>query len=162
MMDIHWETELALLLSRLSDTQQQLLNLLDRKRECLMNRDHAALSALLPEEEHLCAELQACHDQRQQLLEQAAAQGLPSDSMRSLADILPRNESQSLRQSLDEANQRSRLLRHHCVAQWVAVQRTMLHLSHMVEIIATGGHLKPTYGKGGAASGSGALMDQAV
>jgi hypothetical protein len=42
------------------------------------------------------------------------------------------------------------------------VQRTMLHLSHMVEIIATGGQLKPTYGKGGATTNSGALMDQAV
>jgi hypothetical protein len=162
MMDMRWETELAQLLGRLSDAQQQLLSLLDRKRECLISRDHTALSALLPEEEQLCAELQACHDQRQQLLEQAAAEGMPADSIRSLAAALPRNESQSLKQSLDEANRRSRLLRHHCVAQWVAVQRTMLHLSHMVEIIATGGQLKPTYGKGGAATSSGALMDRAV
>jgi hypothetical protein len=161
-MDLHWETELAQLLNRLSDTQQSLLGLLDRKREMLLTRDHAALSALLPEEEHLCAELQACHDRRQQLLEQAAADGMPADSIRSLAQSLPRGESQSLKQSLDEASKRSRLLRHQCVAQWVAVQRTMLHLSHMVEIIATGGQLKPTYGKGGAATSSGALMDQAV
>lgn len=162
MSDMHWETELAQLLGRLSDAQQQLLGLLDRKREMLLKRDHAALSALLPAEEHLCAELQACHDRRQQLLEQAAEVGMPADSIRSLAESLPRGESQSLKLSLDEANRRSRLLRHHCVAQWVAVQRTMLHLSHMVEIIATGGQLKPTYGKGGTATSSGALMDQAV
>ena len=162
MSDIRWETELAQLLSRLSDAQQQLLGLLDRKREMLLKRDHAALSALLPEEEQLCAELQACHDRRQQLLEKAAAEGMPADSIRSLAQVLPHGQSQSLNQSLDEANRRSRILRHHCVAQWVAVQRTMLHLSHMVEIIATGGQLKPTYGKGGATTNSGALMDQAV
>lgn len=161
-MDLHWESELAELLNRLSNAQQSLLGLLDRKREMLIKRDHTSLSALLPEEEHLCAELQACHDRRQQLLEQAAADGMPADSIRSLAQSLPRGESQSLKQSLDEASKRSRLLRHQCVAQWVAVQRTMLHLSHMVEIIATGGQLKPTYGKGGAASSSGALMDQAV
>ncbi len=162
MIDIRWETELAQLLGRLSDAQQQLLSLLDRKREMLIKRDHAALSALLPAEEQLCAELQACHDRRQQLLQQAAEVGMPADSIRSLAASLPRGEAQSLKQSLDEANRRSRLLRHHCVAQWVAVQRTMLHLSHMVEIIATGGQLKPTYGKGGTATSSGALMDQAV
>ena len=162
MMDIAWESELAKLLGRLSDAQQQLLGLLDRKREMLIKRDHVALSALLPEEEQLCVELQACHDRRQQLLEQAAAEGMPADSIRSLAQVLPRGQSQSLNQSLDEANRRSRILRHHCVAQWVAVQRTMLHLSHMVEIIATGGQLKPTYGKGGATTNSGALMDQAV
>ncbi len=161
-MDLHWETELAQLLNRLSDAQQRLLGLLDRKREMLLTRDHSGLSELLPEEEQLCAELQACHDRRQQLLEQAATQGMPADSIRSLAQSLPQGESQSLKQSLDEASRRSRLLRHHCVAQWVAVQRTMLHLSHLVEIIATGGQIKPTYGKGGAATSSGALMDQAV
>jgi flagellar biosynthesis/type III secretory pathway chaperone len=162
MMDIAWESELAKLLSRLSDAQQQLLKLLDRKRETLIKRDHAALSALVPEEEKLCAELQACHERRQHLLEQAAAAGMPADSIRSLSHALPLGESQSLSRSLDEATRRSRLLRHHCVSQWVAMQRTMLHLSHMVEIIATGGQLKPTYGKGGAAATSGALMDQAV
>jgi hypothetical protein len=162
MMDIAWESELAKLLSRLSDAQQQLLKLLDRKRETLINRDHAALSALVPEEEKLCAELQACHEQRQQLLDEAAAAGMPADSIRSLSQALPNGESQTLGRSIDEASKRSRLLRNHCVSQWVAMQRTMLHLSHMVEIIATGGQLKPTYGKGGAATNSGALMDQAV
>ncbi len=161
-MDIAWESELAKLLGRLSDSQQHLLGLLDRKREMLINRDHLGLSALVPEEEKLCVELQACHDRRQQLLDEAAAAGMPADSIRSLAKVLPKGESQSLSRTLDEANNRSRLLRHHCVAQWVAIQRTMLHLSHMVEIIATGGQLKPTYGKGGTAATSGALMDQAV
>lgn len=161
-MELQWESELAQLLARLSDAQRQLLNLLDRKREQLMKRDHAALAALLPEEEHLCAELQACHEQRQQLLDRAAAEGMPADSISHLATALPRQASQTLGPSIDEANRRSRLLRHHCVAQWVAMQRTMLHLSHMVEIIATGGQLKPTYGKGDSASGSGALIDQAA
>jgi hypothetical protein len=161
-MDMHWETELAQLLGRLSGAQQQLLGLLDRKRECLINRDGVGLTALLPAEQELCAELQACHDRRQELLAKAAAEGLPSDSIRSLADKLPHGESQTLKQSLDEASKRSRLLRHQSMAQWVAVQRTMLHLSHMIEIIATGGQLKPTYGRGGTSASSGALMDQAV
>jgi hypothetical protein len=161
-MDTHWETELAELLSRLSGAQQQLLHLLDRKRECLLNRDGAGLSALLPQEQELCAELEACHDRRQELLAQAATEGLQADSIRDLAGKLPLGRSQSLKQSLDEASKRSRLLQHQSMAQWVAVQRTMLHLSHMIEIIATGGHLKPTYGRGGAPAASGALMDHAV
>lgn len=161
-MDTHWETELGHLLTRLSDAQQALLKLLDRKRQFLLQRDHDGLSALLPEEESLCAELQACHDRRQELLALASEAGLPGDSIRSLARSLPGKESQSLKSSVDEASRRSSLLRHHSLAQWVAMQRTMLHLSHMIEIIATGGQLKPTYGKGGAAATSGALMDQAV
>jgi hypothetical protein len=161
-MDMHWETELAELLGRLSGAQQQLLQLLDRKRECLLKRDGAGLSALLPQEQELCSELEACHNRRQELLAQAAAEGLQADSIRSLAGKLPQGGSQSLKQSLDEASKRSRLLQHQSMAQWVAVQRTMLHLSHMIEIIATGGHLKPTYGRGGAPASSGALMDHAV
>lgn len=161
-MDIPWETELAELLGRLSGAQHQLLELLDRKRECLINRDGAGLTALLPQEQELCGELEACHNRRQELLALAAAEGLQADSIRSLADKLPPDGSQSLKQSLDEASKRSRLLRHQSMAQWVAVQRTMLHLSHMIEIIATGGQIKPTYGRGGASAASGALMDQAV
>ena len=161
-MDMPWELELAQLLGRLGNAQQQLLALLDRKRECLINRDGAGLSDLLPVEQELCLELQACHDRRQELLAQAAEVGLPANSIRSLAERLPNGGSQSLKLSLDEANQRSRLLRHQSMAQWVAVQRTMLHLSHMIEIIATGGQLKPTYGKGTAPTQGGTLMDQAV
>jgi len=161
-MELAWESEIALLLGRLSEAQDQLLDLLAKKRNFLVQRDQAGLSALLPQEEALCAELQACHDQRQELLVKAGERGLPADSIRSLANALPGENAQILKQPMDEAERRSHLLRHQCLAQWVAVQRTMLHLSHMVEIIATGGQLQPTYGKGSATTNSGALMDQAV
>lgn len=161
-MDIDWESELAELLSRLSATQKQLLALLSRKRELLTQRDHQGLASLAPEEETLSAELQACHDHRQQLLEQAAAQGLPSDSIQSLTGALPQENVKDLQKPLQESLQHARLLRHQSVAQWVVVQRTLLHLSHMLEIIATGGQSQPTYGKGAAPETSGTLMDQAV
>jgi FlgN protein len=161
-MDIAWESELADLLSRLSAAQQKLLGLLARKHEHLLNRDHRSLSALMPEEQALCGELQACHERRQELLAQAEASGLPSDSIESLAGALPRERAKSLQKPLRDAVERSRLLRHQSVAQWVVVQRTVLHLSQMLEIIATGGRSKPTYGSGSASGGSGALMDQAA
>ncbi len=162
MIEMDWEAELADLLSRLNDAQQRLFDLLSRKRELLIGRNLNELAALAPEEELLCAELQACHDRRQELLAQAASVGMPGDSIRALANRLPREQAKGLQQPLDEAQRRSQLLRHHCMSQWVAVQRTMLHLSHLIEIIATGGQLKPTYGKGAAPAQSGTLMDQAV
>ncbi|TWU25553.1 flagellar export chaperone FlgN [Bythopirellula polymerisocia] len=162
MIDMDWEGELADLLGRLNEAQQRLFDLLSRKRELLIARNHIELAALGSEEVLLCAELQACHDRRQELLADAAAVGMPSDSIRSLASQLPAKQAKGLQQPLDEAQRRSHLLRHHCMSQWVAVQRTMLHLSHLIEIIATGGQLKPTYGKGVAPSQSGTLMDQAV
>lgn len=161
-MDINWESELAQLLERLAASQQQLLGLLAQKHDLLLQRDHVALAALAPQEQDLCDELQACHDHRQQLLEQAAEAGLPADSIRSLTQALPTEQAQTLQQPLDESNRRSQLLRHQSISQWVVVQRTVLHLSQMLEIIATGGQLKPTYGKGGAADTSGTLMDRAV
>lgn len=161
-MEVQWETELAELLSRLSAAQKQLLDLLTRKREFLVQRDHRALAALSSAEEELCAELQACHERRKELLATAAEAGMPADSIRSLVGFLPAGTSQALQEPIDGAQRRAKLLRHHCLSQWVAVQRTMLHLSHLIEIIATRGQLKPTYGKGDVTASSGALMDQAV
>ena len=161
-MDTHWESEIAQLLSRLGACQDQLLKLLTRKHELLMQRDHQGLAALVSEEQLLSSELESCQQLRQQLLMQAAESGLPADSIQSLAGGLPPECAEPLRQPIDESINRSRLLRHQSIAQWVVVQRTLLHLSHMLEIIATGGKLQPTYGKGGPTDSSGALMDQAV
>ena len=161
-MEIHWESELAELLSRLSTSQQQLLSLLSSKHELLMKRDHQGLQDLAPREAEICAELQACHERRQHLLEQAELAGLPSDSIRSLSEALPKEDREKLQSPIKESMERSRLLRHQSIAQWVVVQRTLLHLSHLLEIFATGGQSQPTYTKGGATGSSGALMDQAV
>ncbi|MGI9429747.1 MAG: flagellar export chaperone FlgN [Bythopirellula sp.] len=161
-MDIPWESELAELLDRLAASQQNLLGLLAQKHELLLKRDHSGLAALAPQEQQLSADLQACHEQRQLLLERAADAGLPADSIRSLTQALAPEQTQALQGPLEESQQRSHLLRHQSLSQWVVIQRTVLHLSQMLEIIATGGQLQPTYGKDGSASTSGSLMDQAV
>jgi hypothetical protein len=161
-MNNSWESQLAELLTRLGVAQEDLLALLATKRELLMKRDHCGLAELVPREDLLCAELQACHDWRQEILDQAAEAGLPCDSIESLARRLPHEEAAGLAGPIKSAVHRSHLLRSQSIAQWVVVQRTVLHLSHMLEIIATGGRTKPTYGKGADAHRGGALMDQAV
>jgi phage shock protein A len=161
-MEIAWESEVADLLSRISAAQQKLLDLLARKHDHLLNRDEQSLAALMPEERQLCGELQACHERRQELLTQAEAAGLPGDSIQSVTDALPPERGKPLEKPLRETFERSRLLRHQSVAQWVVVQRTLLHLSGMLEIIATGGRQKPTYGSGSAPVGSGALIDREI
>ena len=161
-MDINWETELSELLGRLSVAQQQLLSLITKKGELLSKRDHQGLAELMPQEESLCAELQACYQRRQELLAEAEAVGLPADSIQSLAESLPAENAKPFEKPLQDSVERSRLLRHHSIAQWVVVQRTLLHLSHMLEIIATGGQSEPTYGSRGATGSSGALIDRAA
>jgi len=167
MPDNQWETELAGLLKRLSTTQQELLSLLASKRELLLAKDMEGLAGLVPQEKALSAELQSCFEYRKQLLQQAAGQGLPSTSIRELVRALPGKQAERLREPIDQASGRARLLRHQSLSQWVVVQRTLLHLSQMLEIIATGGRSQPTYEKGPCPQNqpratSGALMDRAV
>ena len=159
---MNWESELAGLLQRLSAAQRELLSLLATKRQLLVSRDHEALAALAPREEELAHELQACQQQRQDLLAQADVAGLPSDSLAELTASLPRKAAAALQKPVDEARDRARLIRHECLSQWVAVQRTVLHLSQLLEIIATGGRPQPTYGNGRGAERSGSLIDQAA
>jgi len=161
-MKISWKSELSELLSRLSKAQQELLSLLSIKHDLLQQRDHEGLASLLPKEQSLCAELQSCQELRKDLLKQASQEGLPADSIQALASALPEGESRGLKEPLEQAANRSRLLQHQSLTQWVVVQRTLLHLSQMLEIIATGGRSQPTYGKGGIAESSGALMDREV
>jgi hypothetical protein len=115
-------------------------------------------------EQQLIDRLQACHERRQQLLARAEAEGLPGDSIDSLSRRLPAQSRARLQASIQEAASRSRLLQHQSLTNWVLVQRTLLHLSQLIEIIATGGRAKPTYGNGSdrVAAATGALVDQAA
>jgi hypothetical protein len=162
MDGINWESELAALLSRLSAAQRELLSLLATKRELIVNRDHQGLAVLAAKEGELAAELQACQERRQQLLAEADRAGMPAGSLAELSSVLPKKAGNALLGPVEEARNRARLIRHECLTQWLAVQRTVLHLSQILEIIATGGRTQPTYGKGRALERSGALMDQAV
>jgi hypothetical protein len=157
-----FEADIAGLLSDLSAVQSDLLGVLTHKRKAIAAGDGAALGGMVPQEQDLVERLQACQDRRQRLLAQAAEQGLPSDSIKSLSKSLPANPRKRLRGELDEAHQRSRILQHECLTNWVLVQRTLLHLSQMIEIIATGGRMKPTYGNGSDRQDQGALVDRAV
>ena len=161
-MNDGWESEIGGLLTELADVQGALLGVLDEKRRMLAAGDHEALTAMAGREQQLLDRLQACHEQRQQLLARAGAEGLPADSIRSLSDHLPTESRGRVQAVIRDAADRSRLLQHQSLTNWVLVQRSLLHLSQMIEIIATGGRPRPTYGKGSDRAPSGALVDRAV
>jgi hypothetical protein len=168
-MDDDWETDIASLLTDLAEVQSALLELLAEKRQILASSDHQALTAMASREEQLIDRLQACHHRRQELLARAEADGLPADSILSLSSRLAPEKRTRVQASLRRASEQSRLLQHQSLANWVLVQRTLLHLSQLIEIIATGGRMKPTYGNGagGHASGrdaivGGSLVDRAA
>lgn len=162
MMDDTYEGEIGALLAELADVQSALLAVLGEKRQLLVKNDVEALAAIGPRETELAARLQACHERRQQLLARADAEGLPADSIESLSNQLPADSRGKVQASIREAALRSQLLRNESLTNWVVVQRSLLHLSQMIEIIATGGRPKPTYDKGLDHSAGGALVDQAA
>jgi hypothetical protein len=153
------DTDLADLLHELSSAQEESLDVLSRKRQLLATIDLDGLAAIAPREEQVIARLQKCLERRQALLDRAASEGLPSDNIRSLATALPDSGRPERSQQLQQAASRARLLQHQSLTNWVLIQRTLLHLSQMLEIIATGGRQKPTYSKGNDAHDRGALVD---
>lgn len=162
-METAWESELAKFLTDLSAVQTESLQVLTRKREALAAWDSEALRDVGKREEGLVENLQKCLQRRKQLLKKAAQEGLPSGSIRSLTAALPGESPKQLADQLDQATGRARLLRHHSLTNWVLVQRTLIHLSQLLEIIATGGQNKPTYSREESATSSdssGALVDR--
>lgn len=155
------ERDLTELLSELSTTQGDLLALLDEKRHLIVARDTAALANMAAREEAIVVRLQSCQTNRRDLLDRAAAERLPSDSIRSLATVLAEPARAEMADQLEAASRRFRLLNHQSLTNWVLIQRSLLHLSQLLEIIATGGRKSPTYGKVEARSG-GSLVDQAA
>jgi hypothetical protein len=59
-----------------------------------------------------------------------------------------------------ETTARMRLLQHNALANWVLAQRSLLHVSQLLEIIATGGRIQPTYGDRESVHGCGSLVNQ--
>jgi len=161
-METAWDSELAGLLTDLLKTQDETLEVLTRKRQLIVDADAEGLAAVGKQEEKLIERLQQCLERREELLKRAAEEGLPSDSVRSLTAAVPKSRRGELTDQVKLAAARSRLLEHHSLTNWVLMQRTLIHLSQMLEIIATGGRLQPTYGKSEPAAASGALVDRAV
>ena len=155
-----WESDLAAFMADLSSVQDETLHVLARKRECLANIDAEGLAALASQEEELINRLQSCLQRRKELLERADQQGLPASSIGDLAKALPSGQRGDLGEQVKQANGRTRLLRHHSLTNWVVAQRTLLHLSQMLEIIATGGKKRPTYSKEESPENAGALVDR--
>ena len=152
-MHENWESALAKLLAELSAVQQEMLDLLSKKRERMADNDLDGMTSLQNEEAILCDRLQTCHDQRATLLHEAESQGLPCDSLQKLANAVTPGNQGHLGKQIGEASAKMRLIQHQSLTNWVLAQRSLLHVSQMLEIVATGGRLQPTYGSDDPSSG---------
>jgi hypothetical protein len=161
-MQTTWENEVAQLLSDILAVQDDLFLNLAKKRDLLIASDMVGLAAIEPDEDLLVARLQECVKRREELLFKAGQEGLPTQSMQALTKALPPNRRGELPDRLAQAGSRARLLLHQSFTNWLVIQRSLIHLSQMLEIIATGGRLQPTYGEGEPVNASGSIVDRAA
>jgi hypothetical protein len=161
-MQTTWETEVAGLLTELVAAQDELFDILAKKRSMLQTTDHVGLTAMLPQEEQLLEKMKACAAKREELLVRARKEGMPSQNISSLSNALQSSQKGDLQERIKQANTRTRLLQNQSITNWIVIQRTLIHLSQMLEIIATGGRLQPTYGVGEPVNSSGSLVDRAA
>ncbi|GAB6164469.1 hypothetical protein JCM19992_04690 [Thermostilla marina] len=145
-MQSSWESELASFLTDLSAIQQQSLDILTRKRQSLASVDMEELANVDKEEAALAERLQELLERREALLTRAKQSGLPAENVRSLAAAV-QGKHGDLSRRANEASRRARLLQHNALTNWLIIQRTLIHLSQLLEIIATGGESRPTYNK---------------
>jgi flagellar biosynthesis/type III secretory pathway chaperone len=156
---IDFESAISALLDELAGVQSELLAVLDEKRRALATADTVRLTDLQPREERLASRLAACHDQRAELLAAAEREGLPSESIVKLANKTSAGKSSKLGSRVKESAARMRLLQHQSLANWVLAQRSLLHVSQLLEIIATGGRIQPTYGDRESVHARGSLVN---
>jgi flagellar biosynthesis/type III secretory pathway chaperone len=154
------EAEMASLLNDLLAGQGELMAVLNRKRNMLGAMDYEGLAAIAEEEQSLLNVLQDCFNRRQSLLARAAGSGLPSGSIQALTDALPPPHRAPLVRQVAAAGSRARLLQTQNLTNWIVIQRTLIHLSQLLEIIATGGRVQPTYEKAGLSRSHGVLVNQ--
>ena len=143
---LHWESEIANFLLELSVVQEDTLSMLVRKGEMLSKGDAPGLERMAKEERDAMTRLQSCLDRREKLLQIARAEGLPDDSIESLSIRIDKEiPEKPLTDKCRDTKHKAKLLQHQSLTNWVLTQRTLIHLSQMLEIIATKGRPTATY-----------------
>tara|TARA_R110002111_G_scaffold107056_2_gene165517 strand:+ start:100204 stop:100725 length:522 start_codon:yes stop_codon:yes gene_type:complete len=146
------------ILNDLEPIQKQLLNLYQEKSKALKQVDATLIEQFGVVEEGLTRDLQFVLLRRQQLLQTAAQQGLPADSMKALLSGMGVAESTPVFQRIFEAQKRSQKLRHESWVQWIVSQRSYQHYSQILELIAHAGQKVPTYSRGQNESSTGGVI----
>ena len=154
------EHQLAAFLEELTSVQDELLDVLTAKRDRIAENDLEGAASLQPNTEQLCDRLEACHTRRAELLAESANDGYQPATLGDLAASIDSRKTGILSKQVNAVSTRTRLLQHHSLTNWVLAQRSILHLSQLLEIIATGGQLQPTYGSDTNSHSGGSLVDR--
>jgi DNA repair exonuclease SbcCD ATPase subunit len=155
-----WEATLSEYLEQLSQVQGELLTLLEEKRRCMVAGDFESIGSFQNREQEIAQRLEQLQARRQQMLEAARQMGLQVENLEKLAELTEQGKSAKLQKQVQQVASRLRLTQHAALTHWIVAQRSLLHVMQMLEILATGGRLLPTYGPERTAPWRGGLVDQ--
>jgi flagellar biosynthesis/type III secretory pathway chaperone len=157
------DSQLADLLRELSDVQGDLLRVLAEKRQFILRGDTLAMTSMAVREAEIVGRLEACHHRRGSLLSEATASGVSAGTLSDLAKRISKNQisgaASKSEQGIRTAKENFRKLQSESLSNWVLAQRSLLHVSQLLEIIATGGRIQPTYEKDAPTLARGNLVD---
>ncbi|MDA7951954.1 MAG: flagellar protein FlgN [Pirellulaceae bacterium] len=145
---IDWEREVVSLIQLLWKVQDDLLKVLKQKREYIKTGDFEKCKTVETLEQSVLKRLQDCYTRRESLLALATEEGFSVENLSQLAKVVSKNSAPHLRNQLSEASMRMRFLQNECLTNWVLAQRSLLHVSQLLEIISSGGKEKSTYKQG--------------
>ena len=152
------KTKLIDFLKQLAAAQKATLHILQKKQTLLVKLAPQALAAIEVEEQSALEQLRSALEKREEVLQAAKQEGIHVDSIPMLCDrLFPKNFE--IRKLLDRANSRSRRLRFVALTNWTMSQKSMIHLSQLLELIETRGQGKATY-KPTKGSEGGGLVDR--
>lgn len=153
-------SQLIGVLNDLEPIQKQLLDLYQAKSKALKSVDVGRIEQCGVLEEELTRELQFVLLARGQLLQTAEQHGLPAGTLKELLTALHLTEAEPVFQRIEEAEQRSKKLRHESWVHWIVSQRSYQHYSQILELIANAGQKIPTYSRGqNESTTGGAIFD---
>ncbi len=138
------EQDILQFLNKLSAVQERTMSVLSRKQELLVKPNREELARIAVEENEVLGLLKQCLDRREEILAAAREQGHAVESIQSLCQKILPPRSECLRLA-EESARRSRLIQFQSLTNWVMTQKSIIHLSQMLEIVATRGQGKTTY-----------------
>jgi hypothetical protein len=155
--------EIKQFLHDLEVTQGALAALQNEKQAAMVGANPDELLRLAAAEGDLSKRLQALLKRRGIILQRAAQQGFPSDSLLTLVSATAGNERQALTARMERARLTAARLRQQSWTHWIIAQRSYNHYSSLLDLIAHCGEKAPTYTRGPSLERTGgAILDTSI
>jgi hypothetical protein len=138
------KTEIQNFLRQLSESQDQLLAVLQEKQAILVHPEKEAITLISAEEEKIVEKMQHILERREELLTTARLQNISGDSIEQLCEhFFPRNIE--VHKLLTEVKHRTQQIGLLAYTNWTMSRKSMIHLSQILELLETRGQGKTTY-----------------